>query len=578
MVSAVSLGSALPGAWRALLAFRAGMWSGSGDGVLFWLTWEGDPGFRRLGYTLVLAVLAWAVAGVAKHSGNRLARLYQWGVQLFARPAAAAACLFLALLPTLVVPLVRPDPAGRPDVVVVMMDTIRLDHVGWGGSELDTTPHLDSLAAQGVAFTQAISQAPWTKPATATLMTGTIPGRHRATDRLGPLRQKLRSLPEAFASAGYRTLGLSANPNITREFGFHQGFLDWEQYDAYERADTLLADAREWLAKSKRPSLVYLHLNDAHYPYDPPTSTRGLFNQTGIEAHLDGETERAFRESYGASFTAEQVESMRLSYAEEIRALDAALGPFLEERLDAGRETLVVVLSDHGEEFLDHGDLGHAHTLYEELLRIPLQFAWSPEFGAKHGLTPAVHDEQVRTMDVLPTVLEFAGLEWPDGAPPIAGKTLAPFLRGEGGEPRPASAETDHIGSVLSGPAGPLRAYRDGHGWKLIMTDPWLLPMTAGRYWVFDLDADPGEHRNLAGERADKRTELRAAFIGHDWLVEQVSRLTSVELGAHQEAMLAELGYAEQNAEELLEGEPYLDERAVMWWLDEAEAATANED
>ena len=568
LVAAVALASALPGAALAWAAARDGGWSATGDGVLFWLTWAGDLGHRRLLAAAALAVFVLAAARALRSRAGALPALFRGAVAMMSTPWAALVSIALAALPLAVTPLVRPDPGQRPDVIVVLLDTVRLDYVGWGGSELDTTPRLDALAARGTSFTQAITQAPWTKPSTATLLTGLMPNQHLATTRYTPVPAAVRTLPEAYAAAGYRTAGYSSNPNITGPFGFQQGFLEW-RWDVGADAESLLADARAWLdTDSDRPSFLYLHLNDAHYPYTPHESVRGMFNQTGVEAHLDGPSEHLFRRELGATMSAEQVESLRLSYAEEIRWLDGVVGAFLEERLESGRDTLVVVCADHGEEFLEHGDLGHGHTVYEELLRVPLQFAWSEDFGRANSFQPGTWNEQVRLLDVAPTLLAASGMRWPVQATPLGGRTLTQFLVGAGDLPRPAASETDSIGSPLSGPPGPLRAFRDGAGNKLILTDPWMIPAFAGRYWLFDLYQDPSETRNLAGDRPEERQRLLDAFLARGWLTERMFDFSGgVEISAEHKAQLAEMGYAEdEDPEAFLEKEPYLDPKAVPWW------------
>ncbi len=539
-----------------------------GDGELFWLTWTEDLGHRRL---IAAALLAVAVLGFCRRftRGQALSiRFIRASVALFSKPVVAGICVVFAFIPVLVKDLVRSDPGQRPDIVLVLLDTVRLDHVGWGGSELDTTPLLDALAAEGVAFTQAIAPASWTKPSTASLLTGVMPNVHLATTRFSSVPGRMRTLAEAFYSEGYRTAAWSSNPNVGEPFGFHQGFEDFRQ-DTGMDADVVIAEARDWLAEdADQPSFLYLHLNDAHYPYNPHPETEGMFNMTGVEAHLDGTTEHEFRTSFGESMSDLEVESLRLSYAEEIRWLDAQVGAFVQERLAAGRETLVIICSDHGEEFREHGDIGHAHTVYDELLRVPLQVAWSPELGDKVGFEVGIWSEQVRLIDVAPTILATAGFSWPTAAIPLDGRTLTTFLVGENDGHRPALSETDSLGSPISGPTGPLRSYRDGVGNKLIITDPWMVADFANRHWLFDLNADPGERNNLAGEQEELRESLQLLMRQSGWLTERILRTEdSGGLSEGHLQQLAALGYAEDaDVSEFLEREPYLDERAIPWW------------
>lgn len=539
-------------------------WSEFGDGWLFWLTWASDPGSRRLllaaGLAAAIVALAWVTNSnrtwpkpLAALQGI-LAPPLDMGIRLVGHPIAAIVAVLLAALPHGVVPMKRPNIEGKPDVLFILLDTVRLDHMGWGGCELDTTPKLDALARQGAAFTQTITQAPWTKPSVATLFTGQVPSVHGAAGRRAPLPYPNRTLAEALASAGYRTAALSSNPNITPLFGFEQGFTDF-YVDTTAIASRFTKAGGEWLAEGgDQPSFLYLHLNDAHYPYDPLPGYEGLFNHTGVEAHLDGITEKAFREGDGPGFTVEQVESLRLSFAEEIRYLDDVVGDFIAEQLAANDNLLIVIASDHGEEFLEHGDLGHAHSLHEELIRVPLQFAWSPALGERLGLQAGLHDDQVRHLDVLPTLLELTDLEaaWPNELHAIQGESLTPFLRKEGTQPdRLAFSETDSFGSPLSGPSGPLRALRTTKS-KLVISDPWN-EVTAGRMWLYDLIADPGEKKNLVLEREELRASMIEQMVGLmdlGWLVEGVAEV-EVSTSADEAAKLAEMGYADDSGPDL---------------------------
>ena len=512
---------------------------------------------------LALAVVV--LSEFTKSARSAPIQLFQKGVRLVSHPVFCILSLVLAGLPLGVSALSRPDSSDRPDVVFILLDSVRLDHVGWGGSELPTSPRLDELAREGAAFTQTITQAPWTKPSVGTLLTGMAPSFHGATTRFGMVEPGMRTLAEAFASGGYRTLALSSNPNITPIFGFAPGF-EFFHHDVTDDAENLIGRGREWLQQGgDRASFLYLHLNDAHYPYDPYPEYAGMFNHTGIEAHLDGHTEAEFRESLGATMTAEEVESLRLSYAEEIRYLDDQVGAFVEELLAADEDILVVMVSDHGEEFLDHGDLGHGHSLHEELVRVPLQFSWNAALGSRMEWVGGIHDEQVRNIDVLPTLLDVTGLEWPVAAQALQGRSLETFFAsGSESGTRPAFSETDHPGSPLSGPCGPLRSYR-ADGYKMIVTAPWL-EQTADRGWLFRLTADPGEHGNLAEEERARFDHMLKAMEAEGWLFErQHDDAGMAEMSEAMMAELAELGYASDDFEAPVGEDIYLDPKAVPW-------------
>lgn len=579
----MALASALPGLFAAWSEARASRWSASGDGVLFWLKWAGDPGVRRLILAFALAAVVLIVAAVTKDSRNGLLRAYGRLVGWFSKPVPALAALALALLPQAVAPLKLPDASGKPSIVIVLLDTVRLDHVGFGGSELPTTPRLDAIARDGAVFASAISQSSWTKPATASVFTATVPGAHLATGQPTQLAPERRTMAEAFSAAGYKTYGVSNNPNISYTFNFDQGFTEFHQGTS-EDADTLLARARRWVVphgESDEPFLLYLHLNDAHYPYEPRNESvtrkgtqkiRGIFNPSKSAPRLDGETQEQFRKGKGlhtslleGGFTEEDVELMRLSYAEEIRWLDDQAGDFIEELMEQRDDLIVVVLSDHGEEFLEHGDLGHGHTLFDELVRVPLMIAWSDGLGAKLGLESGVREQQVRTMDVLPTLLEACGIAWPHDAIEIHGASLYAALRGEDADERPAFAETDLAISPLSGPTGPLRMWRERRA-KLVITDPFHQKVS-GRYWLFDLVNDPGEKRNVAGEDAALLEELERELTRSNLLLKhELADAWAVGLNPQQQAELKRLGYAGDVGELKGDADAFHAPGTVKWW------------
>ncbi len=578
LIFSLALASALPGAWRAWSAASAGRWSEFGDGVLFWLTWAEDPGGRRLLLALLAAVAALIFAALGQHSARGWIVAAARFIHGFCRPWMALTAAALALLPQLLAPALQPDAQGKPSVVFILLDSVRLDHVGWGGSPLPTTPRLDALAHTGAAFTQAISQAPWTKPSTATLMTGRTPGQHGATGRYSALPWERRTLAEAFAVAGYRTYAFSSNPNVSTPFQFDQGFQEFYE-DVAADAHTLIEESRVRVRPAdpdEQPYFLYLHLNDAHYPYAPPAESRtaegvkpvrGVFNRTGRAPMLDGDAERDFRGGGGASFSAADVEAMRLAYDEEILWLDDQVGNLVEKLLAERDDVLVVICADHGEEFLDHGDLGHGHSLHEELVRVPLQFAWSPGLGRRLGLQPGVRAAQVRLMDVPSTLLDLAGIAWPEAAEPLQGASLLPQLRGEALADAPAFAESDYLGSPLSGLAGPLRMWREP-GFKLVISDPWYARM-AGRTWLFDLGKDPGERANAAAAAPEIVKRLRAALDGSGWLLQRdLTDVGEAELSAQQRAELARLGYTGDNLERLDPAKLKLAPGAVPWVQD----------
>ena len=542
LLFSIALSSAAVGCWRAIQAWSAGEWSAHGDGHLLWESWAADPGGQRLLQAAVIAVLLWWLSRKISLSWPR--RL----LEAFAGRRPVALVVVVALAPQIIAPILRPDVADKPKVLLITLDTVRLDYVGWAGfEEFPTTPRLDQLAASGAAFTGTISQSSWTKPATATLLTGLVPNRHLAIGRPASgsnlkLPGRVRTLQEAFASSGWFTAGVSTNPNISSAFGFRQGFMRFGENTTLNAENAIEMAAGFIDRAGSQPWFLYLHLNDAHYPYLPPQEWRGKFGSHEDRPRLTGPTERGFR-SGELKWTTDDVDQMRRAWAEEIAYLDETIGAWIEKLLRHHPDLIVVVVSDHGEEFLDHGDIGHGHTLNDELIRVPLQFAW----GRDLHFIPGMHNQQLRVMDIAPTLLELCGIEWPKETEPMDGISFASLLTDNAAEDswsfRPAFSETESPGSPRSGMSGPLRSWRTQE-WKWIETDPWSAK--SGRGWLYNISGDPNEMLNLSAKLPTRHDQMRRDMRGTGWLEEIVPLLSDRKMDEDTRLELAALGYLDE--------------------------------
>jgi len=320
-----------------------------------------------------------------------------------------------------------PGPGSRPDVVLVVVDTLRADHVGIYGHALPTTPNLDSLARDGLWFRRAYSQSSWTLPAFGSLLTGLYPHRHGAgrhpteVERFGRLAHDARTLAELLTGAGYRCGAVVNNTFLAPEFGFARGFgADYFYRGADERdvrsAEDTVAAGLAWLDAGKSPAFLLLHFMEPHLDYDPAPSVRGTFTGPGpapvalpwtTDEWLDSfEPDRSLADD-------EQLDYIERLYDEEILAADRGLGRLLDGLTARGRfeRTLLVVTSDHGEEFFDHGSFEHGHTLFSELIRVPLVVR-AP--GIPLELRGRPQDVLVQHVDVFQTVLRAAGVAAPE--------------------------------------------------------------------------------------------------------------------------------------------------------------------
>ncbi len=403
--------------------------------------------------------------------------------------------------------VVVPGPAAAPNIILVSIDTLRADHLGAYGYGRATSPRIDRLAADGVRFANVIASSSWTMPAHASMLTGLDPANHGGVvfDYFRPLSPKLEMLAERLWDAGYATAGFTGGGFVCGPLGYDQGYERYRDNPVSKgENDTLqwvLDHARPWIAaQDARPFFLFLHTYQVHMPYTPPPPYDTLFDPdyAGPFARRFELAESHRFLSNAAAMPPGALAHVQALYDGEIRAMDEAFGGFIDwlQAQGLAGNTCLLLTSDHGEEFGEHGGLLHQQAkLYEELIRIPL-IVWCPSRIAGGR----VIDDLVSHPDIVPTVLELAGLPVPEGV--FDGRSLVPLLRGESlPERRPAISEVD--GSVVKRP-GRVRALR-GPRYKLIESS------IDGREELFDLADDPGEQRSLAATRGELARTLRAA-------------------------------------------------------------------
>jgi len=366
---------------------------------------------------------------------------------------------------------------ANPNILLITIDTLRADHLGSYGYAAAETPSLDAVARRGLRFDQALTVTPLTLPAHASLMTGAFPGSHGVRDNGGfVLNDDQTTLAEILRARGYRTGGFVAAFVLDRRWGISQGFdqysdrFDLSKYAADVGADAVrrpggevVDDALAWLNQdTARPFLAWVHLYEPHAPYDPPEAVRARFPPTVLGA-----------------------------YDAEIAIADAQVGRLLNALAADGRldRTIVAVLGDHGEGLGEHQEQEHGFFVYDTTLRIPLIIA-----GA--GVPTRDIGEQVRIVDVMPTLLELAGV----GVPPeVQGRSLVPLARGRALS-LVALSETwyprNHFGW------SELTAIRDGR-YKLI---------AAPRRELYDMQTDPREMHDLAASNPGRADALERAL------------------------------------------------------------------
>ncbi len=397
--------------------------------------------------------------------------------------------------PLLLLLACAPGPAsGLPDVLLICLDTVRADHLGcYGYERRPTTPHLDALARDAVLFADASAAAGWTKPSVPSFLTGCWPLEHgvyegsaRASEgeTTDLLPEKAHTLAEAFAEAGYATAAFVHNAQLRRGNGFEQGFETYEEgnFDARE----IRWRAKDWLDEraAEKPFFLYLHFLDAHFPCPVPDEYAGMFAEGADLSLFRGDDWKALRDDVNdgrRTLSSAEREALEALYDGAIRYIDDELGRLFDalERDGSSQDLIVCVIADHGEEFLEHGRIGHGHGLYETLLHVP----WLLRVPSRK---PARVEEPVTLVDLHPTLLAAAGVR-------TAARTAGVDRLSEAADPTPIFAEHKE-------PGGYVQSLREGR-WKLVRR---FLPSAA------DAGAESDFELPAVGSRWEIEVELTA--------------------------------------------------------------------
>jgi len=422
----------------------------------------------------------------------------------------------------------QPPPTRLPgsmrgrNVVVFVADSLHAEHLSGYGYERDTSPYIDRIAEAGVRFRYAYSQTSWTLSSVSSLFTSVEQERHGVLELDQRLGDEFSTLAELFSSAGYRTVGLIQNGIIWPATGLDRGFAEYTIFPWHtEGTRQLMARAVEvMLEVSDDPFFLYVHLTPPHQPYQPPASFRELYLDPEYDGEVDGSIISCAIVAK-ASPPAGDPDVRRLAalYDGHIRYVDDQIGNALRAMLGAGRlnELLVVVTSDHGEAFLQHGAQGHNSHVYEEMVRIPLVF-YAPESPIPVG---QVVDAPVTLLDVMPTLIDLCALEPPRHR--LRGASLVGLLESHGASvrSRPESFVPRSIFMTSRYKDDPAKLH------AAIRIGRHKLVTRGGRAFLYDLVADPGETEDLAAQRP-----VHARVLEHRldaWYADATSRDSAAE-------------------------------------------------
>jgi len=396
---------------------------------------------------------------------------------------------------------------ARPDVVLVVVDTLRADHLASLGHDLPTDAPLSRFLEQATLFENCWAPAPWTMPSTATILSGLHPLRHQTLAHGDRLADDALTLAESLSAGGWRTLGLSHNHNVGELTGFAQGFERFESYAgravAYPDASELVDTALDWVDESSRPTFLYLQPMNVHGPYRVPEPHRddllGRAPVPGFEYYgarmrgilRDGQTEWRTR------VQPEYLQSLREQYDTAVRYTLAQVAELFDELDRRGRfeNALVVLTADHGEELFEHGGFSHGYSLHGEALHVPLMLKLP---GQRSSLRRA---EDVSLADLTPTLLELLALPSPVA---LDGRSLAARLDPDAG-PAEERALLFHVGWEERCVGRALQLGR----WKLVDLERDYTGRAPARL-LYDRRADPREQHDLASAHPDVLRQLEA--------------------------------------------------------------------
>lgn len=407
------------------------------------------------------------------------------------------------------------DQAETLNIILISMDALRWDRTGISGNTDGLTPSLDQFAEEAVVFHDATAAAPWTLPSHMSVWTGRWPSVHQVTNKLRPLSggqmvetslsAGIETYPDLLVRSGRKAAGFSGGAGVQGKYGFNRGFETYLDDRYFGGMDYTIPPALQWLkVNTDSPFFLFLHGYDVHGQFDLPQSQvdtirdySGTLNgskdeqaklrEKGLEAIVNPGDPAHLRGQLDAS----DVGFLSKVYDGKVKLADERVGSFLSQLKALGLydRSIIILMSDHGDEFMDHDGVDHGATLYQEQLHVAMMIRF-PGYGRRQDIrTP------VRTIDIFPTVFETLGMAGPAN---VDGVSLLPLMRGKKLD-LPVMAETDYRLFVHH------RMRREGK-YKLI------LDLLDGKRELYDLEADPTETRDLSSGDPRRTYEMEQAL------------------------------------------------------------------
>ncbi len=412
-----------------------------------------------------------------------------------------------------------PQLNSPPNILIYLIDTLRADHLGAYGNPQGLSPHLDAFASEALLFEQPMAQSSWTKSSVASLFTGLLPPFHQANRREERLPSQLETLAESLAQEGYATRAFGTNINISEVFGFTRGFEDFTFMDDETKGSEHLTNgALQWLDQRdpNRPFFLYLHTLDPHSPYQPKEPFRSAFAAT-VREETFAQSRTHIRQLEHGKQPADPliVEELKSLYQAEIAANDASFGALLQGLRERGlyEDTVILFLSDHGEEFAENRQWTHGKNLLQETTHIPLILRVP-------GMAPGRSQVPVQHTDWKPILLQLAGA---DPSTPV-------FNLSDSNRPVFSYLHLD----------GPKKLAVTHQGYKYLSK---IRYGTLGAGALYQLEQDPQEEVNLASRFPVRTGYLRTLLRRHLIVPAQGLKAESIEIEGDVKAELKALGY-----------------------------------
>ena len=391
----------------------------------------------------------------------------------------------------------RSSRDSTPNVVLIIVDTLAVNHLGTYGHPSSPSPNIDKLAESGTVFEKAYTPAPWTKPAVSSVFTGVMPSMHGVKSIDDVLPESFNTLAERLKRTDYLTAGFVSHTLISPKLGYAQGFDTYDTVPFKGNVHSVISSEKvtdmglDWLKSYKEnykersdsnKFFLFLHYFDPHNNYQHHKE----FDQTSwYKGDLTpGMDIRAIRAKI-PNITEDDVKYLRGLYDEEIAHTDREIGRFLGTLKDMGLSdnTIIILTADHGEEFFDHGSIGHSRTLFDELTRVPLIISYPGK------VKPQRVSEPVTTLDILPTVLDEVNLN--EDRQGLAGISLKEtLLEGKELPRRDIYSEVDFKSSYIK--AYKISVVRGIH--KAVLDKP------TQSCELYDLESDPKELSNISSK------------------------------------------------------------------------------